>query len=64
MIETVEKNTYKKINIVSTSIDIPKIHSIVLSNKKLIEMTDYKPKISFNHGVKKEVERIRKELNL
>jgi hypothetical protein len=27
-------------------------------------MTDYKPKISFNHGVKKEVERIRKELNL
>ena len=64
VIETVEKNTYKKINIVSTSIDIPKIHSIVLSNKKLIEMTDYKPKISFNHGVKKEVERIRKELNL
>lgn len=64
VIKTVEKNTNKKIDIVSTNIDIPKIHSIVLSNKKLIEKTDYKPKISFNQGVKKEVERIRKELNL
>ncbi|HCY06100.1 MAG TPA: hypothetical protein DHS57_02080 [Erysipelotrichaceae bacterium] len=64
VIKTVEKITNKKIDILNTNIDIPKIHSIVLSNKKLIEKTDYKPKISFNQGVKKEVERIRKELNL
>lgn len=64
VIKSVEKHTKKKINISKTTINVPIIHSIVLSNEKLKKYTNYQTKITFDRGIYKEVERIKKELNL
>lgn len=64
VISTIEDITKKDINIIKISIDIPMIHSIVLSNNKLKKMTNYIPQVSFYEGVMMEVERVRKELSV
>ncbi len=64
IIELVEEATGKKIDIVYRSSDVPTIQSIVLDISKLKGLTGYQPVVTLREGIKKETERIRKELKL
>lgn len=64
VIDAIENTTGKKIEIEKTFLDIPIVHSIVLSNDKLKEKTGFTLKVDFNEGILKEVNRIKEEFNI
>jgi len=64
VIETVEQHTGKKIEVRRMKSDVPTVESIVLDISKLVSLTGYSPRISFEEGVRLETERIREEIGL
>ena len=59
-IKTVEEMTGKDITVIRKKSEAPVISSIVLDIDKLKTLTGFEVKVSFEEGVKREVERIRK----
>lgn len=62
VIDIVEKYTNKKVRINNCDIDVPIIKSIVLSNQKLKDLTDFVIKVNLREGISLEVNRIMEEL--
>ncbi len=64
VIYEVEKSTGKEIKVEYKKSAVHVVQAIVLNIDKLVSLTGYAPKVTFEEGVRLETERIRKELGL
>lgn len=64
IIHLVQEATSEQIDIVYRCSEMPVVQSIVLDIRKLERLTGFEPKVRLFDGIRKETERIRKEMNL
>ncbi len=62
VIDIIEKETGKKIEITREDSNVPIVNSIVLDINKLEKLTGYKPSVSLETGIKYETNRIKEEI--
>ena len=62
VIACIEEETGKKLRIKQGKSEVPQVGNIVLSIEKLRALTGYSPKISLQEGIRREAQRVRKEL--
>ncbi len=62
VIDIVEKETNKKIEITREDSNVPIVNSIILNINKLKRLTGYKPIVSLEDGIQKEIDRIKEEI--
>lgn len=64
VIACIEEETGKKLHIRHAESEVPQVGNIVLSIEKLRALSGYTPLISFAEGIRREAQRVRKELEL